>query len=277
MNRRSFLAALIGTPALAALLAACGDDSHSASEYSVPNDADAVVLRVTYEGGFVPAGTAFVNLPTLLVSGDGRAFRPGPMTEQFPGPLLPAVLERAITSEGIQRILHLADDAGLLAEPPDYSLPEGDMVADASDTVVTLTVNGTTYVHRANALGIDSPDGFGSTPARDNLEKFVTLIADLEKVVGADNLGVEQPFVPVHYRFQAMVVDPTQWTDPAPTVVEWPAATGVTLADATQCATIDAATSETVFQNATQLTFFQEAGLVYQVVAVGVLPGDASC
>ncbi len=277
MNRRTFLAALLATPALAAALAACGDDSEESTSYSFPEVADAVVLRIGYEGGFVAPGTNFVNLPTLLVSGDGRVFTPGATTLEYPGALLPAINERSITKEGIDRLVRLADDAGLLGSAPDYSLPEGDMIADASDTVVTITVNGSTYEHRANALGLEHPDGFGSTPARDNLQQFVTLVTDVAKVAGAENVGDDHTFAPDQYRLQAMAVDPAQWTDPSPTVVDWPAGTGVVLADSAQCATLPAGKGDSLFADATQLTFFQEGDVVYQLSVVAALPGDALC
>lgn len=277
MNRRTFLAALLATPTLAAALAACGDDSEESTSYSFPEVADAVVVRIGYEGGFVAPGTNFVNLPTLLVSGDGRAFTPGATTLEYPGALLPAINERSITKEGIDRLLRLADDAGLLGPAPDYSLPEGNMIADASDTVVTITVNGSTYEHRANALGLEQADGFGSTPARDNLQQFVTLVTDVAKVAGAENVGDDHTFAPAQYRLQAMPVDPAQWTDPSPTVVDWPAGTGVVLADSAQCATLPATKGDSLFADATQLTFFQEGDVVYQLSVVAALPGDALC
>jgi hypothetical protein len=287
MNRRTFLTALIGTPALAAIIAACGDDSVQSSDtqtglaYEVPTAPDAVVMRIGYEGGFVAQGTNFVHMPTLLISGAGRVFTPGAMTLQYPGALLPAIFERSITPAGIQHLVKMADQAGLLGTIPDYSLPEGVMIADASDTVVTLTVNGTTYEHRANALGIDvgasNVGGAVSTPARDNLQKFVEAMADLPTAAGADNVGVDAPFVATSYRFQAMVVDPTQWTEPAPTIVAWPADTGVVLADSTECATVAADKVDALFATATQLTFFQEAELVYQLAVIARLPGDTDC
>lgn len=277
MNRRSFLTALIGTPALVAMITSCGDDTQQGGAYNAPIDADTVVLRISFEGGFVPAGINFVHMPTLLVTGDGRVFTPGVMTLQYPGALLPAIFERSITSQGIEKVLKLAELAELLGTIPDYSLPGDSMIADAPDTVVTLTVNGTTFVHRAYALGIDSPAGGPSTPARDNLQEFVELLADLSGAVGVDNVGGERAFVADNYRLQAMVVDPTQWTDPAPTIVAWPAETGVVLADSTVCATVAAAKVGALFTEATQLTFFQENELVYQLAVIAALPGDAAC
>ena len=276
MNRRTFLAAVAGTPALAALIAACGDDKKVAFD-SIPSGPQDVVIKITNEGGFVPVGFSFVNLPNLLISGDGRVFTPGAMIEIYPGPLLPAIYERTITDAGIQKVLQLADDAGLLGAPLDYSLPDGIAIADASDTVVVINVNGKVYEHRANALGFDMPDGSSSTPARENLQTFVTIISDIAKVAGSGNVGDEHTFVPDQYRFQALAVDPTQWTDPSPTIVAWPDSTGAVLAEALECATVPADAVEALFTSANQLTFFEEAEVTYQLYAVGVLPGDATC
>ncbi len=286
MNRRTFLSAVLATPALAALVAACGDDSTSSSPYEFPQVPDEIVLRISYEGGFIRPGALFSTLPVFLLTGNGRAFSPGAMTEIYPGPLLSPMFERSISKKGIEKVLQLADDAGLLGEIPDYEMPNGPVVMDAPDTVVRIAVNGKTYEHRANALGMGLPDDNTAggtdgraevTAARDNLLKFVTLMSDVSKVAGAGNVGDEGTWVPDQYRFQAMVVDPTQWAEPAPTIVEWPVETGVVLADSAQCAKVAADRVAELFVNATQLTFFQEGDDVYQLSVVGVLPGDALC
>ena len=282
MNRRNFLTALIGTPAIVSLVAACGDNSvqgndNQSGAYDVPTDANAVVFRIGYEGGFTSPGSQFIHTPTLLIAGDGRTFAPGITTLQYPGALLPAIIEGTITSKGIQKVIKLADLAGLLGTIPDYSLPAGVGIADAPDTVVSITANGITYEHRANALGIDNSHGGPGTPARDNLQKFVQLLADLPAAVGVDNVGQDKPIVADSYRFQALVVDPTQWTDPSPTVVAWPGDTGVVLADSRDCARVPAAKVDALFTQATQLTFFQENDLVYQLSVIPTLPGDPTC
>ncbi len=277
MDRRSFISVLLGTPALIAIVAACGDDTKDAAGLVRPTGANDVVLRIGYEGGFVGPGVNFVRLPQLLISGDGRVVQPGAQTEQYPGPLLPTLTERTIDDAGIQKVLALASDAGLLAAPPDYSLPQGVGIADASDTVVEISANGTAYRHQANALGMDMGDGGKSTPARDRLNAFVLLLGDLPKVVGDAHLGKETMLAPDRYRFQAMVVDPTQFGEPAPTLVEWPSDTGVVLADSAQCATVEATKVADLFTRATQLTFFTEADVAYQLSVVAVLPGDAVC
>ncbi len=290
MNRRTFLSAALVAPVVAAL-AACGDPDQvpagttpgttpGTGPGSIPTTgvshsttAEDVVLKLSYEGGFVPAGYAFVNTPTLLVSGDGRVFTQGAIPAIFPGPLLPSVLVRSITEDGIQALLGIAQVHGLLATPPDYT--GGDGIADAPNTVVTIDAAGGSFVHSGYALGIDSPE----SPTRQALLDAATKLADIETAAGAANLGADQPFEAQTYRFQARAIDPTELTnqDPAPSVVEWPAATGVSLAAATTCARVEATTVGSLFVDAKQNTYFQEGDVVYQLAVAGVLPGDPPC
>ena len=137
-----------------------GDDTGSA--YPVATGADDVVISVTNEGGFVPAGFAFVNPPIALVSGDGRALSTGPVAAIFPGPLLPNILQRSISPEAVQQLLAEADELGLLA---DIVYEDPTNIADAGTTIVAITVDGTTYRHAAYALGLE-PDGESDPDAR---------------------------------------------------------------------------------------------------------------
>ena len=67
-------------------------------------------------------------------------FTQGAVPAIFPGPLLPTVLVRTITEDGVQSLLGIVENAGLLAAPPDYS--GGDNVADAPNTVLTINADG---------------------------------------------------------------------------------------------------------------------------------------
>jgi len=149
MNRRMFVSALVIVPLVGAL-AACGDPDQVPAEADPttpptspgttpattpdttpgtaapsgiehPTGADDVVLKLAYEGGFVPFGTIFVNTPTALVSGDGRVFTPAAVPAIYPGPLLPSLRVRHITEADMQSLLKVVDDAGLLAPAPDYT------------------------------------------------------------------------------------------------------------------------------------------------------------
>jgi hypothetical protein len=289
MNRRSFLSALIAAPGLAGLAAACGDPDQvpvgnttpgttgattlPLGNITRPTGADEVVLRLGYEGGFVPEGYAFVNTPTLVISGDVRAFTPAAVPAVYPGPLLPQLNVRSVNEAGMQALLAVVERAGLLIEPPDYG--GGENVADASNAVLTVNANGKTFRHSAYALGIDDPE----SGARKALANVVAVLSDLNQAAGAENLGPEQPFVAETYRFQARLADTTEVTSqqPAGTVVDWPAETGVTLATATQCGRVDAAKVGSLFSDAKQNTYFKEDDAVYQLAVAGVLPGDPTC
>ncbi|HEX6656777.1 MAG TPA: hypothetical protein VF065_01770 [Ilumatobacter sp.] len=276
----------------AVLLAACGDDSPSgdAPSDSLPIDtvapvdttappttvlggvdhptgADDVVVRIAYEGGFVPVEVAFLNLPTLLVTGDGHAIVQGPIAEIYPGPLLPNMQARPVTEAGIQDLLGLAEDHGLLADV-EYTNPTN--IADAPDTVVEIATNGETFVHRAYALGI----GDETDPARAALADF------FEQATGdwlhGDNpeLGPEAPYTSDTFLIRASEVGDYAG-DIEPTVVGWPADASVRLATASECAAVPAAEVGNLFADANQLTFFTEDGITYQVTVKPQLPGDS--
>lgn len=305
MDRRSFLYATVVAPSLAVIVAACGDPAASSSA-TVPgppsttplpstppstagstgaiafaSGPDDVVVRISQEGGFAPVGALFGRVPDLLVTGDGRVFRPGVQTMIFPGPLLPAISVGSITPIGIDRLLAVAQTNGLLTDPP----PEyagNPQVADVTTTVVDLQTDAGPFHHAAYGLGF-VPDGQGDpakelTPARGQLLTFVNAAQDLTGTVGADQLGVDQVFQPTAYRIQARVTDPASTpvdTDgPQPVVVPWPVDAGVRLADASTCAVGSGAALSAALTAANTLTFFTEDGVTYQVSAVGQLPGD---
>jgi hypothetical protein len=228
---------------------------------------------LSYEGGLVPVGVAFVNTPAMLVSGDGRVYTEGVTAAIFPGPLLPTIVVRSISENGVQNLLAIVKRAGLLAPPPDYS--GGASVSDAPNTVLTINAGGGDFVHSAYALGADTPE----SPDRKKLLEAVTAVADLEIAAGDGNLGDNAPFQPTVYRLQARAIDPSELTsqDVAPTVVDWPSATTFALAGATTCATVDAVGVGTMFTDAKQNTYFRDAGVVYQLAVAGVLPGDPPC
>jgi hypothetical protein len=277
LSRRTLLSALVATPVLAQLLVACGDDTVDSATTGLPEGilhptgSDEVVLRIGNEGGFVPVGYSFMNIPTLLISGDRKVITPGAQIMIYPGPLLPALTERTITEAGIQRLLVAADSAGLLRTPPDYST---DMtVADAPNTVVLINAAGSSFRHDAPALGFDTPE---TTPARIALNAFVQAVTNLESAVGAENLGPDATLQPTAYRIQATEVADADLADleMPPTKVPWPSDAGVTLAEAHTCAVVSADKAGAVLQAANQLTYFTEADKIYRVAAVAKLPGD---
>ena len=107
---------------------------------------------------------AFLNLPTLLVTGDGRLIVQGPQIEIYPGPLLPNLQVRTISEAGIQQLLATGRRARPAHAFVEYTDPTN--IADAPYTVVTISANGDTFVHEAYVLGLggdgtESDEGAG--------------------------------------------------------------------------------------------------------------------
>jgi hypothetical protein len=244
-----------------------------------PREKDRVVIRVDIQGGLVPPGADFAELPLLIIAGDGAVYRGGVTTEEFPGPLVRPVGVRQLTEAGIQRLLALADEAELLAPPPDYSGATN--VADGPDTIVTINAAGGMFVHRAYALGIEGDQQ--SSPAREVLYGFVERLGDLDATVGDDQLGDEAFFTPAAYRIRAFRVEEADADamDPTPARVSWPDSAGIMLSDATECATLDAAVIGALFAESKENTLFTEGdgetASLYRLAVAPVLPGDAGC
>lgn len=104
----------------------------------------------------------------------------------------------------------LADELGLLATPGPYEDPG---VTDMSTTDVTLVDRAGAYVHDAYALGFDDETG-----NRKDLLDFVTAVGDLQSLVGAENLGPAEAFVPEVF---AVSIDGAAYSADGP--ADWPA------------------------------------------------------
>ena len=276
--------------AAALLLAACGDDNpevatdeppHSTDRYEHHTDPDAVVLRISDEGGFVPAEHSFTNAPRLLITGDGRLIQGGPVIAIYPGPLLPNLLQRSISEAGMQRLIKLADERGLLAN---VAYPRPASIADAADTVMTITVGGETFEHRAYALGLGGgPEGGETDEARARLFDFVAVATGLTNEPASGDVGPEQPYRSDTYMIRAREAGSTEPTDDAPiddapidivpTLVDWPADAPVRLAAAGECAEVPTNPFSEVFQNANQLTRFVDDGVHYSLAVTSRVPG----
>jgi hypothetical protein len=251
-----------------------GTPDTGTSDIPHPTGADDVVLRIAYEGGFVPIEYTFMDLPILLVTGDGRVITQGPVPAVYPGALLPNVQQRTISEAGIQALLRLAEEHDLFR---DVTYEGEDNIADASDVVVTISANGATFEHSAYALGM-SGDGNETDAARASLASFFERATDIVTAAGADTLGPETPFESTSYLIRATVADEsTVDMDLAPTLVDWPADAPVRLADASECATLPVESFADLFTSATQITWFVEDGVTYQLVVKPQLPGVTTC
>lgn len=250
------------------------DSTPTGSGFQHPTGADEVVIRIGYEGGFVPASANFSRTPTLLVAGDGTVYTPGAITLQYPGPLVLPIQTSTLTEEGVQALLALADEHGLLAEAPEYV--RNDLIADAADTVVEITVDGVTYRHQAYALGLEGGAAAETDPARKALAEFVEAASNPASVVPEGSL-TDGGLLTGDIEIQAVEVDPANYDQP--TITAWASTSGITLADSTECAVVPASDTDAtaLLGEATSITLFTEGDVTYAIAVRPQLPGGQTC
>lgn len=281
MERRTFLTLLAGAPALS-LLASCGSDDVAAPGAPLPSVPDPTApsdgtsqhfrLEIGYYGGFTTREVSFQMQPALLVTPDRQVLQPGAVAAIYPGPLLPTDFTRSITAEGFDRLIVATRDAGMLADVT-Y---EGDQrIADASTATLLIELDGAIYRHEAYALGGGGVPGESSedSPERQAFARFAEQLADLSGLVGAENLGPEEPYVPDAYQLIAFPAGDLSGYEIEPTIVEWPASTGIVLSELTDCVEVPRADVGALFDTSTQLTFFSEGNETYSVVPRPAYPG----
>jgi hypothetical protein len=253
-------------------------ETPSTPTYQHPTGGEEVVVQYSELLGFPVFLRSFQAAPTVLISGAGEYISAAPVAAVYPAPLLPAFETRSISEEGVQTVLAVADEANLLRE---VEYPPDPQIADANTTEVILAADGSRYEHDAYALSLRGDD-LGESPFtpqeqadRDALAEFAGQLVDIESLVGPDALGEPVVYEPDAY---VMAVVPAaelggEPAGPDTEVVPWPADTGIVLADIDGCTEAPADTVGELFDDATELTFFDEAGVVYRVAPVQKLPG----
>jgi len=234
---------------------------------------EGAILEVGYSGGFMPFEFAFASAPLILVTADGELIRPAAVAEIYPGPLLPQHTTTPITDEGIDALLTFLFEEGMFADV-DYESESGLLIADASTATLVVNTADTEYRHEAYALDAGGfPGGDDDTEERAQLASVIEALFDPAAIVGEENLGEETMWVPEAYQLLAQPAADLSGFEIPPTVVDWPAATGVVLADTPECTEVERDAVGDLLEPATQLTFFSEGDETYQVVARPAYPG----
>ncbi|HEY7660969.1 MAG TPA: hypothetical protein VIC58_10265 [Actinomycetota bacterium] len=253
-----------------------------------PTGADDLVLRVEYQGGFVPYEFMLKRVPAWSLYGDGTVIVEGPVIEIYPGPALPNLLAFSITEEGIQAILEAAQEAGLMDGDATYGYP---CIADAADTVFTTNAGGSTSVVSAYALefadpalstGGDCPDV--DTQARAKLAEFQRMLGDLRSWLPGP-IGPEEPYTPTEMRTYVLPYRGQDDLQQSP--IEWPlsqplVAFGDPVPDGNdiRCGVVsgdDLAELLPLAEQANELTPWTSGGEEYQLIFRPLLPDEHGC
>ena len=258
------------------------------------------ILIVDSTGGFVPVQFMATRLPAFVLLGDGRVIVQGAQTLEFPGPALPALIERTLAEEGIQEVLRGVEDTSLFTADLELNGAQG-VVADAANTVFILNGGGrvvTVSVYGLGALLPDMEPAPGMTSGEIEAHRILGQLNDglmtLDTWLPATAWETEgwQPYQPEALRLYVRDVtgEPAQGGDLPEQVREWPtdddpAAFGMEEAffgDGTRCGVVDGELGALWLEEmnaANQMTLWTDDGeRRFSVMARPVLPHeDPAC
>ncbi|AEV85995.1 hypothetical protein ACWT_4978 [Actinoplanes sp. SE50] len=276
MTRTRGLLAATAIPLI--LMAGCArpGEAGSITESAPAPTADATVLvRLGYQGGFVPEIYRFVRLPEVTIYADGRVVSNGPVPAVAPGPALPNVQISKITPERARQWAADAVAAGV-KDGADFGTPG---VADIPDTVVTAVTDGRAQTVHVTALRETRPDDAQVTAAqkaaRAKLAAYVDSLRALATETGSpapdayrpESVAVlAQPYVPVD---DGLEQKPVAWPGPA--------LPGATLSGTVHCVAVSGAELTKVWAaaaTANQRTPWTSGGKQWQVMFRPLLPDE---
>ena len=174
-----------------------------------PTDPEAIVLRMSVGGGFVPLEIAFLESPTFTLYGNNVAiFRPSLTQDSITDPMPPYQCVR-LTPEQVDSLLTGALDDGGLREATDlYPDP---YIADTPNTVFTIDADGVDKTITIQALGFDS-----QAPDPEARAQFQVLADQLSRFSEVAN-GATDFDVPL---YRALLTD--VWIDAPAEAKTWP-------------------------------------------------------
>lgn len=257
-----------------------------------PTGKDALVLRITIDGGFVPPNVTLTTLPVLSIYGDGRIILQGAVPAIYPGPALAPLWVRTITEAGLQKVLAAAAEAGLLGADRHYD--DGGLIADAPTTTFIINAGGGTHTISAYALFEEEMPGPNlskeDAAARKRLREFLEAATNLAVLAGESELTAEQPYAPHAVRVfvsdRAPLVDES---NPEQDEIAWPldtplatfgSAVGLGAPFEMNCGVIEGAALDTLLpllQKANTLTPWTSEGKSYSLIVRPLLPDESGC
>jgi len=278
------------TLVLTLLLAACAEtpiDPGDGGGIDHATSPDHVLVRVSYEGGFVPLEWTFTNFPFYSLYGDGTLVVPGAQIELYPGPALPAMSSRHVDEAGIQAILEkvIAAMDDVPADLDDLGVMS---IADASTTVITVSAGGVDRTIRAYALSelTERPDGMPAREyeARLRLQELVALLTGSGDWLPEGSLGPENTYEAAAARLfvgpYRPAEDLTQEPVPWPLDVDLAGFGEPALGGDYRCGVVEGADWDAIHEaasSANTLTPWTDGGERYSILFRPLLPDETGC
>ena len=277
--------------AIAAIAVACVGSAGAAGSTPPPRsvDPDRVILRVSWDGGFVTPDMLLGRLPVVVVYADGRVITGGPVPAIYPGPFMPNLQERTLSEAGLERLIELAREKDLLKDVH-YDFPG---IADATDTVLEIDLDGKSYRVSAYALAEAGIEGEiapaeiepAEVEGRAALRGFIDALMTIP-----ESDYVDQPHA---YAFEALrlyvkpaeIVEDSEFPGEQPPIA-WPlddlatAGTAIDNPSVDRCLVVegdDLATVLPLLHGANQLSVFKSETEVYSLTPRPLYPGESGC
>jgi hypothetical protein len=270
-------------------LMSCADapaDPGAGSGIDHSADGHDVLIRVAFEGGFVPLEWTYRSLPSFSLYGDGRLVLPGVQMELYPGPALPSISTRTVTEEGIQTTLEEALRS--IQGVPDEMLDMGSVgLADVPTTVITIRagdVDRTIKVYGLSEL-TERPQHMSEEEfqARGQLQQLVTKLENLATWLPDGSLGTETSYEGSGAR---LFVSEYRKVDLPQEPITWPLQEdlgrfGDALgSDTYRCGIVEGAEWTTLREAASRangLTPWRESGARFSILFRPLLPDERGC
>lgn len=285
MKVRPFAASI-----LLILLMSCADapaDPGAGSGIDHSTDGHDVLVRVAFEGGFVPLEWTYRSLPSFSLYGDGTLVLPGAQIELYPGPALPSISTRTVTEEGIQTTLEEA--LGSIQDVPDEMLDMGSVgLADVPTTVITIRagdVDRTIKVYGLSEL-TERPQHMSAEEfqARGQLQQLVTKLEGLATWLPDGSLGTETSYEGSGAR---LFVSEYRKGDLPQEPITWPLqedlhrfGDGAIGSETYRCGIVEGTEWTTLREAASQaneLTPWSESGARFSILFRPLLPDERGC
>jgi hypothetical protein len=272
------------------LLMSCADapaDPGAGSGIDHSTEGHDVLVRVAFEGGFVPLEWTYRSLPSFSLYGDGTLVLPGAQIELYPGPALPSISTRTVTEEGIQTTLEEA--LGSIQGVPDEMLDMGSVgLADVPTTVITIRagdVDRTIKVYGLSEL-TERPQHMSAEEfqARGQLQQLVTKLEGLATWLPDGSLGTETSYEGSAAR---LFVSEYRKGDLPQEPITWPLqedlhrfGDGAIGSETYRCGIVEGAEWTTLREAASlanELTPWSESGARFSILFRPLLPDERGC
>jgi hypothetical protein len=271
-------------------LVSCADapaDPGAGNSIDHSTDGHVVLVRVAFEGGFVPPEWTYRSLPTFSLYGDGTLVLPGAQIELYPGPALPSISTRTVTEQGIQATLD--EVLGSIQGVPDEMLDMGSVgMADVPTTVITVhasDVDRTIKVYGLSEL-TERPERMSDEEfrARQQLQDLVTKLEGLGTWMPDGSLGTETVYEGSGAR---LYVSEYRNVDLPQEPVSWPLESNLDRfgdvangSDTYRCGVVEGASwlaLREAASRANELTPWTEAGARFSILFRPLLPDERGC